>query len=30
VHKLERTVITLKTALSTGEPLAGDADLELV
>ncbi len=29
VQKLERTVITLKSDLSTGEPLADDAELEL-
>jgi hypothetical protein len=29
VQKLERTVITLKTDLSTGAPLSGDAELEL-
>ena len=29
VQKLERTVITLKTDLSTGAPLTDDADLEL-
>jgi hypothetical protein len=29
VQKLDRTVITLKTDLSTGAPLTDDADLEL-
>lgn len=29
VQKLERTVVTLKTDLSTGAPLSDDADLEL-
>jgi hypothetical protein len=29
VQKLERTVITLKTDLSTGAPLDNDAELEL-
>ncbi len=29
VHKLERTVITLKSDLSTGEPATDDADMEL-
>ena len=29
VQKLERTIVTLKTDLSTGEPLADETDLEL-
>ena len=29
VQKLERTVVTLKTNRSTGEPASDDADLEL-
>ncbi len=29
VQKLERTIVTLKTDLSTGEPVADDAELEL-
>ncbi len=29
VHKLERTIVSLKTDMSTGEPAADEADLEL-